>query len=287
MGTLLGMIREFPWAEHAQMFAGNFSLNKWELFQFFAPVFAFWSVCIFYDILDNSSSPLVKRYRFTDAKRGNAVSKSHVLSRVITTQVIETSVGLIVLFFDPHMCQKPEKSWPRTLFDLALAVFVFDAWMYWIHRLMHTNKFLYNNVHADHHQLYAPYSYASYYYHPVEAFLLNSVGALGVIYISGMGCKSTGFLFTVASMKGVCDHSGYAFPLNPVDNLFAHNYRSHLVHHDLRGFNHNYSLTFFTAWDRIMGTYKHPNNVFTTSTKRVEGSAGLQTISEGNAKKTT
>jgi sphinganine C4-monooxygenase len=279
----MDIILSFPWAEHAKLFASNFDLNKWELFQLVAPLIGYWSLCIFYDILDNSTSPVVKRYRLTDAIRANTVTKSHVVVRVIIQHVIQTALGLTVLFFDPHMCQKPEKSWPRTCFDFVLAMFVMDAWQFWIHRWMHVNKFLYNNIHSTHHKLYAPYAYGALYNHPLEAFFLDCLGGVTTMYVTGMSCKTTGYLYTFASMKVVFDHCSYVFPLNPVYSLFDNNARYHLLHHDLRGFKNNYSQPFFTIWDRIMGTYVNPNDLF--GSKKAGG--GKQSISGTKDKKNT
>jgi sphinganine C4-monooxygenase len=276
----MDMLREFPWAEHAKLFAGNFTLSKWELLHLIAPVIGFWALCLCYDILDNSTSPWVKQYRLKDAIRGNAVTKSHVVLRVMLQHIIQTSLGLTVLFFDPHMCQKPEKSWSRTCFDFALALFVYDAWMYWMHRLLHSSKFLYNNIHSTHHNLYAPYSYGALYNHPVEALLLDSVGGILTMYVSGMSCQATGWMYTVLTMKGVCDHSSYMYPLNPVYNLFANNARYHLLHHDLRGFKKNYAQPMFQHWDRIMGTYMHPDDLYNTSKKEKGSTVTVPSIAQ-------
>ena len=58
----------------------------------------------------------------------------------------------------------------------VIAVFVLDAWEYWIHRLVHVNKFLYRHIHSRHHRLYVPYAYGALYNHPLEGLILDTVG---------------------------------------------------------------------------------------------------------------
>ena len=55
---------------------------------------------------------------------------------------------------------------------------VLDTWQYFLHRAMHVNKFLYKHLHSVHHRLYVPYAYGALYNHPLEGFLLDTLGAL-------------------------------------------------------------------------------------------------------------
>lgn len=271
------MTAVFDWGKHVQMFKHNLDIGKWEVWQFLAPVVAYWTVCIVYDIFDRSSSALIKQYRLNENKRENSVTKTHVVLRVMLQHVIQTALGLGVLFFDPHMCSKPEKSLLGTCIDLILGMVVMDTWQFWIHRWMHVNKFLYNAIHSHHHRIYNNYAFGALYNHPVEAFFLDSLGGVVTMYATGMTCRTSAIMFAGASMKTVFDHSSYKWPLNPVYNLFPNNSRYHNVHHDLRGFKNNYSQPFFTFWDQVMGSYLHPDDMYGKKTdikadsKPVEG----------------
>lgn len=62
---------------------------------------------------------------------------------------------------------------------------VFDAWQYAIHRAMHESKWLYNQFHSVHHRLIIPYAWGALYNHPLEAFLLDTIGSLITTLVAG------------------------------------------------------------------------------------------------------
>ena len=73
--------------------------------------------------------------------------------------------------------------------QFMVAILIVDTWQYFLHRAMHMNKWLYTTFHARHHRLYVPYAYGALYNHPVEGFLLDTLGAgLGYL-ITGMTCR--------------------------------------------------------------------------------------------------
>lgn len=68
--------------------------------------------------------------------------------------------------------------WIIPVSRLIMASLIFDTWMYFGHRMMHLNKFLYKHIHSVHHRLYVPYAYGAAYNHPVEGFLLDVIGSI-------------------------------------------------------------------------------------------------------------
>jgi sphinganine C4-monooxygenase len=60
--------------------------------------------------------------------------------------------------------------------------------------------------------------------------------------------------------KTVSDHSGLKFPLNPTNLPGINNAQYHDVHHSPTGLNLNYEQPWFCVWDRIMGSYKDPQD---------------------------
>jgi sphinganine C4-monooxygenase len=79
--------------------------------------------------------------------------------------------------------------------------FVLDTHQYFLHRLFHVNKFLYKHVHSHHHRLYVTYAFGALYNHPVEGFLLDSVGATLAFSVSGMSPRMGLVFFTFATLK--------------------------------------------------------------------------------------
>ena len=63
---------------------------------------------------------------------------------------------------------------PSYLFLLVAAVLWADAHFYWIHRLLHVNRWLYKRVHSHHHESFNPDPMSALSFHPVEGILYFS-----------------------------------------------------------------------------------------------------------------
>ncbi|KAJ3496808.1 hypothetical protein NLG97_g2386 [Lecanicillium saksenae] len=134
------------------------------------------------------------------------------------------------------------------------AVLILDTWQYFLHRLMHMNRWLYTTFHSRHHRLYVPYAYGALYNHPFEGFLLDILGAgTGFKATSMTSLQSTCF-FTFSTMKTIDDHCGYAFPWDPFQLITNNNAVYHDIHHQPWGIKTNFSQPFFIFWDQIFGT---------------------------------
>ncbi|KAJ4359882.1 Sphingolipid C4-hydroxylase sur2 [Didymosphaeria variabile] len=138
--------------------------------------------------------------------------------------------------------------------QFAAGIIIIDSWEYMLHRAMHMNKWLYVTFHSRHHRLYVPYAYGALYNHPFEGFLLDTLGAGLAYLITGMTVRQSWFFFSGSTIKTVLDHSGYAFPYDPLHWIFPNNAAYHDIHHQSWGIKTNFSQPFFTHWDRIGGT---------------------------------
>ncbi|KAF2860218.1 C4-hydroxylase [Piedraia hortae CBS 480.64] len=144
--------------------------------------------------------------------------------------------------------------WVITFFQFLLAMMIVDTWQYFLHRLMHTNKYLYTRFHSRHHRLYVPYAYGALYNHPFEGFLLDTLGTGIAFLVSGMTVRQSMWFFTLSTIKTVDDHCGYRFPLDPLQHFTSNNAAYHDVHHQSWGIKTNFSQPFFTFWDKALGT---------------------------------
>ena len=149
----------------------------------------------------------------------------------------------------------------RTLFyyiiptlQFGLAILIVDTWQYFLHRLMHTSRYLYTTFHSRHHRLYVPYAYGALYNHPFEGFLLDTLGAGLAFKVAGMSTRQGMWFFTGSTIKTVDDHCGYALPFDPLQRITGNNAGYHDVHHQSWGIKTNFSQPFFTFWDRVLGT---------------------------------
>lgn len=108
--------------------------------------------------------------------------------------------------------------------------------------------------HARHHRLYVPYAYGALYNHPVEGFVLDTLGASLAYKASLMTPRYGMFFFVGSMMKTVDDHCGYSLPWDPLQRISSNNAAYHDIHHQSWGIKSNFSQPFLTFWDRSLGT---------------------------------
>ena len=119
---------------------------------------------------------------------------------------------------------------------------------------MHENKWLYRQFHSWHHRLYVPYAFGALYNHPVEGFLLDTVGAGIAEAATGMSLRQALVLFVVSTLQTVDDHCGYKLPFDPLQLITSNNADYHDIHHQQVGIKSNYAQPFFVHWDTLLGT---------------------------------
>ena len=138
--------------------------------------------------------------------------------------------------------------------QFTVAILIVDTWQYFLHRAMHMNKFLYTTLHSRHHRLYVPYAYGALYNHPIEGFMLDTLGTGMAYLVTGMTVRQGLVFFNSATIKTVDDHCGYKLPWDPVQRISSNNAAYHDVHHQSWGIKTNFSQPYFTFWDRALGT---------------------------------
>ncbi|KDE02752.1 hypothetical protein MVLG_06720 [Microbotryum lychnidis-dioicae p1A1 Lamole] len=144
--------------------------------------------------------------------------------------------------------------WGVPIVQFVCAAFVLDGWQYVWHRYFHTNKFLYRHVHSIHHRLYVPYAFGALYNHPLEGFLLDSLGALIAENVVGLTTRQAILFFALSTAKTVDDHCGYSLPFDPFQLFFANNADYHDLHHQIAGLKYNFSQPYFIHFDWLLGT---------------------------------
>ncbi|KAI5122305.1 hypothetical protein M0805_002381 [Coniferiporia weirii] len=258
------------------------------------PIVTYWAYSLFFNFLDSIDAPWLNKYRIhesVEVKARNLVSKSAVLWAVLLQQVIQTALGfywmgsgeenltcLADLQSIKHAvtaCTQPVLGeaaalrflraygpaavkllywWGIPSAQLLFAMFCIDTWQYFLHRAFHVNKFLYRHFHSWHHRLYVPYAYGALYNHPLEGFLLDTLGAALAHWLSRMSVRQACVLFAFSTMKTIDDHCGYRLPLDPLQILFGNNADYHDIHHQIIGIKSNFAQPFFIHWDVILGT---------------------------------
>jgi sphinganine C4-monooxygenase len=244
---------------------------------------------LFFHYLDSSEWKWLDKYRIHESaeiQSKNLVSRSQVIWAVIFQQVVQTVLGIFWLsdhhdgdhvqhmhgmasFLAPIFVQILGREWAGKLLrsvsyslywwviptvQLLSAMFLIDTWQYFLHRAMHVNKWLYRHFHSWHHRLYVPYAYGALYNHPVEGFLLDSLGAVIAESVTGMNTRQALLLFVISTFKTVDDQCGYRLPYDPLQLMTSNNADYHDIHHQVIGIKSNFSQPFFIHWDAILGT---------------------------------
>ncbi|MCJ1265775.1 hypothetical protein MMC22_005655 [Lobaria immixta] len=140
------------------------------------------------------------------------------------------------------------------MLQFGLGLLIVDTWQYFLHRAMHMNKWLYNTIHSRHHRLYVPYAYGALYNHPVEGFVLDTLGATIAYKAASMNSRQAIWFFTCLTLKTVDDHCGYSLPWDPIQYLSSNNAGYHDVHHQGWGIKTNFSQPCSVFWDWLLGT---------------------------------
>jgi sterol desaturase/sphingolipid hydroxylase (fatty acid hydroxylase superfamily) len=137
--------------------------------------------------------------------------------------------------------------------SFALSMVVFDAWFYWLHRLIHT-KPLYARVHRWHHRTATPVVWSNNSDRLVDNLFLQSYWLVAHFLVPAAPAVLLAHKL-YDQITGIIGHSGYEHggalcrPPSPLVGVTHHD-----QHH--RFFRCNYA-THFTWWDRLMGTL-HP-----------------------------
>ncbi|XP_077453373.1 lathosterol oxidase-like isoform X2 [Stigmatopora argus] len=188
----------------------------------------------------------------------NQVSREIQLSTMSLFWMSFPTVALFFLEIRGHSqlfddISRSPQGWPGVLFSIAGMLFFTDLCIYWIHRCMH-HRSIYKYLHKQHHIFKIPSPFASHAFHPLDGFLQSLPYHIypfifplhKVVYLS---------LFVFVNIWTISIHDGdfrIPGPLIGFINGAAHHVDHHLF------FNYNYGQ-YFTLWDRLGGSYRHPS----------------------------
>ncbi|XP_010937114.2 sphinganine C4-monooxygenase 2 [Elaeis guineensis] len=227
-----------------------------EVLGIFVPIAVYWIYSGIYMILGSLEKYRLHSKKDEDIK--NLVSKREVAKGVLLQQLVQAAIAFLVFSLgrdDSTTTSNVQTPITVIVKQFFIGMFVIDTWQYFWHRYMHLNKFLYRHIHSWHHRLVVPYAFGSQYNHPLEGFILDTLGGALAFVLSGMTPRTSIFFFSFSTMKGIDDHCGLWLPGNIFHMFFWNNTAYHDVHHQLYGNKYNFSQPFFITWDKILGTH--------------------------------
>jgi sterol desaturase/sphingolipid hydroxylase (fatty acid hydroxylase superfamily) len=149
-----------------------------------------------------------------------------------------------------------DQGWGWFAASALLVIVGHDTWIYWQHRMLHTD-FFFEHVHSVHHKVLNPTAFATFAHHPIETLMGNTYFILFVVFV-----PIHPFALAAAGLymygHGFMGHFGYEFyptgwtrhPLFGWFNTGTH----HNMHHQYMVCNYG---NWFNYWDTLMGT-NHP-----------------------------
>lgn len=191
---------------------------------FFTHILSYWTSVIFYTYLYN---------QWKD-------KSLYVIKKVLINQFIFTPIFIIPYYFYPKSYSTINIFW-----QLPLIVILTDIIFYISHRYFHYNKFLYNNIHINHHEFDPPIASAALYAHPIEHIFINLLSTVLPMFIVKSNLFVSVIWTIIASVNVVIAHSG-TWKNDP-----------HTTHHKYLICNYGAGLLLM---DKIFNTYKSEKN---------------------------
>lgn len=152
------------------------------------------------------------------------------------------------------------------LFYTVLYFSIVEIGIYWMHRTLHTNKWMYKNIHMLHHQYNKPETltpWASIAFHPLDGILQASPYVATLLLVPCHYITHTIMLFFTA-IWATYIHDAMDFNILPI--IMGSKY--HTVHHTHYIYNYG---QIFVFCDQIWGTYQAPTAPTGTSTNSTAG----------------
>lgn len=163
-------------------------------------------------------------------------------------------------------------TWWSVPLTLVISVLLYDAWFYWVHRLLHTRLMF--RFHALHHTSVSPTVWTNHHETLVESFL-NQLYFFLIVFVFPIPWQVLVVQKIYDQISGMLGHAGYehfASPLGrspwPLASTVFHD-----QHHGYFRFNYAHTFSF---WDRMMGTLHPRYDATVASFEAQKGGARLQ-----------
>jgi 4-alpha-methyl-delta7-sterol-4alpha-methyl oxidase len=142
--------------------------------------------------------------------------------------------------------------WSTYAWQLTFFVLLDDFLYYWMHRLMHENKWLLKHVHSVHHQIRTPSAIAGNHFHWLELAMTAGLALVGPVLLESHITVVYAWII-LRQLEAADGHTGYNLPWDPLHWLPLYEGAAYHDFHHAR-FKGNYA-GFLPVWDRVFDTY--------------------------------
>lgn len=195
------------------------------------------------------------QYRIQSVSFSGSQMKTEFRYSVISSLIF--GVVLTIAFSDiltQDLLAPSAISWFQFFSELLVLILIHDTYFYWMHRILHHPK-LFSKIHKVHHLSRNPSPWAAFSFHPVEAILeIGWIVPMTYVFPFDLWVWAAfGFVIVGINVMGHLGVEVYpqAWKTNPILKYLNFSMAHNQHHSDSKG---NYGL-YFSAWDRLMGTY--------------------------------
>jgi sterol desaturase/sphingolipid hydroxylase (fatty acid hydroxylase superfamily) len=224
----------------------------------------YWSLNIFLLYIDTHETRFEK-YRI-QKKKPKVMSQPEVVKKLISGTILNTIAFIILsplMYYALSLRGKVVLNEPApSLFTIILQLIAFtlveDFLFFWTHYAIHQVPWIYQFMHKEHHSFRQPIGLVATLADPAESISQNQLTMwLLPALLPEKHILTICLWIFIRVQQTVSSHSGYDLPFD-LKHYFPWLLSGAPVHdsHHRIG-KHNYG-SFFTIWDRIMGTYREP-----------------------------
>jgi len=230
---------------------GRYTLALWA-----SPTITFWILNVFLYLIYHYN--LFSQYKIQGTQKWpneSLVRKAtvdtlinHLVARPITAYYF---YGLHKYFGGADWSMNaPLPSLPTILYSFVVYMIVNDTLFYWSHRALH-HPSVYKRFHKQHHEFHVSLGITTEYASPFESVFSNTIPTVLGPLIMGSHPTLLWMWLVFREIETVDAHCGYVFPFSPMRPFPFNGPQRHDYHHSNNTGNFG---SFFTFWDKLMGT---------------------------------
>jgi len=135
----------------------------------------------------------------------------------------------------------------------AVAVLIYEGLVFFWHRAMHKNHWLWRGLHQMHHSAERVDSYGAFYFSPLDIVGFTFLSSIALTVV-GLPAKAITYYFYATMFLAVIQHTNIRTP--QWLGYIVQRPESHSVHHG-RGIHH-YNYSDLPLFDILFGTFRNP-----------------------------
>lgn len=145
-------------------------------------------------------------------------------------------------------------SWGPVWAQAALGLLVYEFFIYWWHRALHSNDTLWRVFHQMHHSAERLDTFGAFWFSPGDMVLFTFVGSLALTFVLGIGAEAATSVLYATFFLAVFQHANIRTP--QWLGYFVQRPESHARHHG-RGL-HRDNYADLPLYDLLFGTFHNP-----------------------------